>query len=84
VKGRVRRIDRTSGFVHEQDQRQNPGYAWRGPTDRSAKVTIEFLDERKVADVERYRSGLPVVAVFERRSTNALLAAIKKQLAVVF
>lgn len=84
VKGRVRKIDRTSGFVHEQDQRQTPGYAWRGPTDRSAKVTIDFSDPAKVANVDRYRSGLPVVAIFERRTTNSLIAALKKQLAVVF
>ena len=84
LKGRVRKIDRTSGFVHEQDQRQTPGYAWRGPTDRSAKVSIDFADLEKVANFDRYRSGLPVVVVFERRSTNALMSALKKQFAIVF
>ena len=77
LKGRVLKIDRTSGFVHEQDQRQNPGYNWRGPTDRSAKVTIGFDEQSKVADPERYRSGLPVVVIFPQRSTNSLLTSIK-------
>ena len=40
VTGRVTAIDRTSGFVREQDQRQSPGYGWRGPHDRSAKIEI--------------------------------------------
>ena len=81
MKGRVKRIDRTSGFIREQDNRQNPGYAWRGPTDRTAKVTIQFEDQTKVQDVERYRSGLPVVVVFEQRSTNSVISSIKKKLA---
>ena len=80
VKGRVREIDRTSGFIQEQQQRQNPGYGWRGATDRSAKVKIEFSDPKQVEDFERYRSGLPVVVVFEQRSTNSLLNKIKKKI----
>lgn len=82
LKGRVRQVDRTSGFVREQDQRQNPGYAWRGATDRSAKVTIEFSDQKSVADYERYRSGLPVVVVFEQRSTSSILSTIRKKLGI--
>jgi multidrug resistance efflux pump len=80
IRGKVTEIDRTTGFVQEQYQRQNPGYAWRGPTDRSAKVKINFSDMKKVEDAERYRSGLPVVVVFEQRSTNSLLSAIKKKI----
>lgn len=82
VRGRVTKIDRTSGFVREQDQRQNPGYGWRGAHDRSAQIEIEFEDPRKIQDSERYRAGLPVVVVFEQRSTNSLLATIKKKFAV--
>ncbi len=82
VKGRVTEIDRTSGFIKEQDQRQSPGYGWRGASDRSARITIQFSEPQKVADNERYRSGLPVVVVFEQRSTNSLLTAIKKKFAV--
>lgn len=79
LKGRVTKIDRTSGFIHEQDQRQTPGYNWRGATDRSAKVTIGFEDGKRVADQDKYRSGLPVVVVFPQRSTNALLTSIKQK-----
>lgn len=82
VKGRVASIDRTSGFVREQDQRQSPGYGWRGPHDRSAKIEIEFTETQKIVDHERYRAGLPVVVVFEQRSTNSLLTAIRKKFAV--
>ena len=82
LKGRVKSIDRTSGFLTEQNERQLPGYQWRGAHDRSAKITIEFVDPTKVADVERYRSGLPVVVVFEQRSTNSLLSALKKKFQV--
>ncbi|HMN38509.1 MAG TPA: HlyD family efflux transporter periplasmic adaptor subunit [Hyphomicrobium sp.] len=82
LRGRVVSIDRTSGFVREQDQRQNPGYGWRGPHDRSAQIVIDFADRSKVGDDERYRAGLPVVVVFEQRSTNSLLTAIKKKFAV--
>ena len=82
VRGRVSAIDRTSGFIREQGEARGPGYSWRGPTDRSARVTIAFEDQRKVADADRYRSGLPVVAVFEQRSTSSLLSAIKKSLSL--
>lgn len=83
MKARVSKIDRTSGFVQEQMQRQNPGYGWRGPSDRSAKVTLQFDDPAKVVNSERYRSGLPAVVVFERRTTNSIISAIKKQLSVL-
>jgi multidrug resistance efflux pump len=73
---RITRIDRTSGFVEEQKRAQNPGYRWRGPVDRTAKVTLEFPDPQRVANAERYRSGLPVVVIFPQRSTSSILASI--------
>ena len=82
LKGRVQRIDRTSGFVKEQSAAQNPGYRWRGATDRSAKVTISFVDPAKVQDVERYRAGLPVVAVFPQRTTNSLTSALRQKISM--
>ncbi len=82
--GRVKLIDRTSGFIREQEQRTKPGYNWRGPTDRSAKVIVEFDDPEKIADFETYRSGLPVVVVFPQRSTNTLLSSIKQRLSALF
>ncbi len=76
LKARITRIDRTSGFVDEQNRRQNPGYRWRGSTDRTAKVTLSFADSARVSDAERYRSGLPVVVIFAQRSTNSILASL--------
>ena len=81
---KVFRIDRTSGFVREQDQRFNPGYSWRGPVDRSAKVFLALEDRRILADRDTYRSGLPVVVVFPQRSTNPLIATIKRKLSIAF
>jgi multidrug resistance efflux pump len=77
---RVFRIDRTSGFVREQDQRFNPGYSWRGPTDRSAKVFLAMEDRRVLADRETYRSGLPAVVVFPQRPANPLIATIRRKI----
>lgn len=82
VRGRVTAIDRTTGFIREQNEVRAPGYAWRGPSDRSARVTIVFTEPGKMTDAERYKSGLPVVAVFEQRSTNSLLSAIRKSLSL--
>jgi len=84
LKGRVSVIDRTSGFINEQEQRHRPGYNWRGPTDRSAKVVIDFADPEKIADSDTYRSGLPVVVVFPQRSTNSLMSSIKQRLSAIF
>ncbi len=79
LKGRVAAIDRTSGFIREQEQRLSPGYTWRGPADRTGKVSIKFDDPRLVSDAERYRSGLPVVVVFEKRTTNSLFSALAQK-----
>lgn len=83
LKGRIAEIDRTSGFVREQDQRAQPGYSWRGPTDRSARVAIAFSSPEAVIADDAYRSGMPVIAIFEQRSTNSLMAALRKKLAPV-
>jgi len=73
---KVTRIDRTSSFVEEQNRSHNPGYRWRGPVDRTAKVTLAFSDATRVADADRYRSGLPVVVIFPQRSTNSVFASL--------
>ena len=76
LKASIKRIDRTSGFVDEQHRSQNPGYRWRGPVDRTAKVTLAFADPERIAKNERYRSGLPVVVIFPQRSTNSILSSL--------
>ena len=83
LKGRVQQIDRTSGFVQEQNLAQIPGYRWRGSVDRSAQVLISFDDTKRVADKQRYRSGLPVVVVFPQRSNFGLLNIIRQRMSTV-
>ena len=83
LKGRVQQIDRTSGFVQEQNLAQIPGYRWRGSVDRSAQVLISFQDVKRVADAQRYRSGLPVVVVFPQRSNFGLYNIIRQRLSTV-
>lgn len=78
--GRVTSIDRTTGFIREQEQRMNPGYAWRGPADRSAQVVISFDDHARLSDYERYRAGLPVTVIFEQRTQNSILSSLAKSL----
>lgn len=80
LKGRVIQIDRTSGFVQEQLKAQPPNYRWRSNVDRSAKVIIAFADPARVQDVERYRSGMPVVVVFPRNSSSAITSTIAEPL----
>lgn len=80
TKAIVSKIDRTSGFIQEEAKANNPGYRWRGPVDRTAKVTLTFKEPAKVRDANRYRSGLPVVVVFPQRSTNSLMASIRQRL----
>ena len=82
LKGRVVSIDRTAGFVREQDIRKAPGYSWRGPGDRTAKVMIELIDQQSDPISDGFRPGLPVVVVFPQRSTNSLLASISRRLAL--
>ena len=41
---------------------------------------IGFHDLKRVANTERYRSGLPVVAVFPQRSNFGLLNIIRQRL----
>ena len=76
LKGRIRQIDRTTGFMKEQNGAQAGGYRWRGNADRSAKVMIGFSEPAKVVDGDKYRAGLPVVVVFPQRSTRTLSSMI--------
>ena len=76
VEARVVKIDRTSGFVAEQDKARAAGYRWRGAEDRSAKIMLEFASSRVAGNFERYHSGLPVTVVFEQRSRGSLARSL--------
>ncbi len=66
-------IDRTTGYIDEIESR----YQWRGPKDRSAKVTLRFLDIESDVIRKRFKPGLPAVVVFERRNTDEVNRRIK-------
>ena len=66
-------IDRTTGYIDEIESR----YQWRGPKDRSAKVTLQFLDLESDVIRKRFKPGLPAVVVFERRNTDEISRRIK-------
>ncbi|MEL6421137.1 MAG: HlyD family efflux transporter periplasmic adaptor subunit [Pseudomonadota bacterium] len=69
-------IDRTTGFVAESLSQ----YRWRGERDRSAKITLAFEHPKLVDNASRYRSGLPVIVLFEQKNTNQLLSEIERRI----
>ncbi|KAB2851197.1 MAG: HlyD family efflux transporter periplasmic adaptor subunit [Hyphomicrobiaceae bacterium] len=78
-RGRIMAIDRTAGFVNEQ----NSTYTWRGPRDRSARVTLAFED--KGSETGRsYRSGTPAIVLFKTRTSNYVLNDLSKRLDFIF
>lgn len=62
VEARVAAVDRTSGYIDEVESK----YDWRGPQDRSAKVTLSFARLPPAQVRERFTPGLPAIAMFER------------------
>ncbi|MEM8976974.1 MAG: HlyD family efflux transporter periplasmic adaptor subunit [Pseudomonadota bacterium] len=79
LKGRVINIDRTRGFIREQNVRHSPGYGWRGPKDRSAQVTIGFDGVEAQTAGQELPTGLPAIVIFPRRSNNPLLTSIARK-----
>ncbi|MEM9369960.1 MAG: HlyD family efflux transporter periplasmic adaptor subunit [Pseudomonadota bacterium] len=66
IAARVVRIDRTSGFVDEQRSQ----YTWRGPEDRSARVTLAI--DPATSGLDALPAGLPAVTLFTRRDATVL------------
>ena len=69
LRARVASIDRTSGFSDDMKAR----FTWRGPLDRSAMVTLEFLDREITDEPRSFRSGTPVTVIFQSRSTSEVV-----------
>ncbi len=68
AKAKVAAIDRTEGYVDEMHAQ----YSWRGAKDRTALVTLNFL-ERSNEDIRQsFPPGLPAIVIFERRDTNEI------------
>lgn len=78
-RGRITAIDRTAGFVNEQ----NSTYTWRGPRDRSAKVTLAF-DDKGNETTSSYRSGTPAIVLFRTRTSNYVLNDLGKRFDFIF
>ena len=68
---RVTSVDRTSEFIDEQRAQ----YIWRGPKDRSARVTLEPLNP-VVAD--RLGSGLPATVLFRRAEVSPVPDVVRE------
>ncbi|MBL6946887.1 MAG: PilZ domain-containing protein [Rhodospirillales bacterium] len=66
-------IDRTTGYVDEMGAR----YQWRGPKDRSARISLIFADLPPEVIRRRFLPGLPVVVTFSRRETSEVGFRIK-------
>lgn len=73
---RVARIDRTDGFVDEQNER----YSYRTTRDRTAKVELSFLAPALTGNTLALETGTPVIVVFPSRSTNPIIAAAARKL----
>jgi len=69
----VTNIDRTTGYVDEIGSR----YQWRGPKDRSARISLIFADMPPEVIRRRFLPGLPVVVTFSRRDTSPVGFRIK-------
>ncbi len=72
----VSAIDRTSGYVDEMNSR----YEWRGPKDRSAVVTLQFIGLTDIQIRKQYSPGLPVIITFKRRNTSELQHRVIREL----
>ena len=69
LRARVVSVDRTQGFTDTIKQR----FSWRGPLDRSALVTLDFLDKTAASNPRTFRSGTPATVIFQSRSTNEIV-----------
>ncbi len=78
LKGQISGIDRTDGFIKQHNRRTESLLNWRESSDRSAKVTVTLLDKEKVRASKVYKSGLPVVIVFKRETTNTFFVASRQ------
>lgn len=66
VRSIVTDIDRTQGYIDELSSR----YRWRGPKDRTAQITLQFLNIPLHEVRANFPPGLPVVVIFKRRNTD--------------
>ena len=68
---RVTTVDRTSEFIDEQRAQ----YVWRGPKDRSARVTLAPVNP---VVAERLGSGLPATVLFRRAKVSPVPDVVRE------
>ena len=74
-------IDRTMGFFRQASKRSEVRLQWRESKERTARVTLAFVDASIYASDSRYRAGLPVTVNFSRKSGGYVLAHVKRTVA---
>ena len=76
IEAYVTNIDRASGYVNEKETR----YQWRAEEDRTARVTLQFVD-LPIEDIRRrFSPGLPAIVIFERQNIDDRLHSINIQI----
>jgi multidrug resistance efflux pump len=68
VTGQIIAIDRTEGFLHEKESR----YSWRASEERTAKVTLAFVNLTIEQIRNEFKPGLPAIVIFPKLSSGAL------------
>ena len=76
-------IDRTMGFFRQASKRSPVRLQWRESKERTARVTLAFVDTSVYASDRRYRAGLPVTVNFSRKSGGYVLAHAKRTVATI-
>lgn len=68
VQAKVISIDRTEGFLFEKESR----YSWRANDDRTARVTLAFVDIDKDKIRQSFKPGLPAMVIFPNHVSKTL------------
>ena len=84
AKAKISAIDRTSAFVRDQGRQAGAQPAWRSPSERSAIVTLALNDTGREGQNAQFRSGLPVVVIFEKHTTNGVVGSLRRIFASAF
>ena len=71
-------IDRTMGFFRQASKRSPVRLQWREAKERTARVSLAFVDSHEISGDSRYRAGLPVTVNFSRKAGGYLQARVKR------
>ena len=71
-------IDRTMGFFRQASKRSPVRLQWREAKERTARVSLAFVDSHEISGDSRYRAGLPVTVNFSRKAGGYIQARVKR------